>query len=198
MKLRVAVALVLVAFAFSGRPAFGEAAAPKQAPEKKSSPPPKHKIGPFEISINWRTRAEGWNWFQGPKGNSDYPLWDSLLRIGIGQTREHIDWFAELEQPSILGPSQRRSRRASARPARPRRQLLRVQLQPDQQRQRILETGLCRLQAPRADAGEARTLRVFRRHRSEAQRSDPRGRRAVAHLEPSDLQLRLRRSPANI
>jgi len=65
--------------------------------------PQKHKIGPFEISINWRTRAEGWNWFQGPTGNSDYPLWDSLLRIGIGQTRERIDWFAELEQPSILG-----------------------------------------------------------------------------------------------
>ena len=26
-----------------------------------------------------------------------------MLRIGIGQTRERIDWFAELEQPSILG-----------------------------------------------------------------------------------------------
>ena len=103
MKLRVAVVLVLVAVAISGRPAFGEASSPKQSPEKKNSPPPKHKIGPFEISINWRTRAEGWNWFQGPAGNSDYPLWNSLLRIGIGQTRERIDWFAELEQPSILG-----------------------------------------------------------------------------------------------
>jgi hypothetical protein len=97
MKLRVAVALVLIASSFA------EASSPKQATEKKSAPPPKHKIGPFEISINWRTRAEGWNWFQGPKGNSNYPLWDSLLRIGIGQTRESLDWYAELEQPSILG-----------------------------------------------------------------------------------------------
>ena len=63
----------------------------------------KQKIGPFEISINWRTRAEGWNWFQGATGNSDYPLWDSLLRIGIGQSFERVDWFAEFEQASILG-----------------------------------------------------------------------------------------------
>jgi hypothetical protein len=50
--------------------------------------PAKHKLGPFEISINWRTRSEGWNWFEGKTGNSDYGLWDSLLRVGIGQTRE--------------------------------------------------------------------------------------------------------------
>jgi hypothetical protein len=75
-----------------------------ESPAKKdAAPPPKHKIGPLEISVNWRTRAEGWNWFKGPAGNSDYGLWDSLLRIGIGQTRESVDWFAEMEQPSILG-----------------------------------------------------------------------------------------------
>src|SRR5690242_10492577 len=80
------------------------AAPAQQSPEKKApAAPPKHKIGPFEITINWRTRAEGWNWFQGKTGNSDYPLWDSLLRIGIGQTRERLDWYAELEQASILG-----------------------------------------------------------------------------------------------
>lgn len=65
--------------------------------------PPKHKIGPIEITVNWRTRAEGWNWFEGPTGNSDYGFWDSLLRVGIGQTGEHFDWFLEGEQPSVLG-----------------------------------------------------------------------------------------------
>jgi Alginate export len=65
--------------------------------------PAKHKLGPFEISINWRTRSEGWNWFEGKTGNSDYGLWDSLLRVGIGQTRERFDWLVEVEQPSILG-----------------------------------------------------------------------------------------------
>jgi Alginate export len=81
-------------------PAAGQAT--RESPQKPA-PPAKHKIGPLEISINWRTRTEGWNWFEGKAGNSDYPFWDSLLRVGIGQTGEHIDWFVEGEQPSILG-----------------------------------------------------------------------------------------------
>ena len=85
---------------------FGQQSATVQqsSPEKKeSAAPPKHKLGPLEISINWRTRSEGWNWFQGKTGNSDYGLWNSLLRVGIGQTGERFDWFIEGEQPSILG-----------------------------------------------------------------------------------------------
>ena len=82
-----------------------EASAPKppQAAHPPSAQPQKHKLGPLEISVNWRTRAEGWNWFEGPTGNSDYGLWNSLLRLGIGQTGETFDWFIEGEQPSILG-----------------------------------------------------------------------------------------------
>jgi Alginate export len=68
-----------------------------------SAAPTKHKLGPLEISVNWRTRAEGWNWFEGDTGNSEYGLWNSLLRVGIGQTGETFDWFIEGEQPSILG-----------------------------------------------------------------------------------------------
>jgi hypothetical protein len=105
MKLQWAVGFVFLAVVLSSLPMAAEQSASSQQspPDKKAAPLPKHKIGPFEISINWRTRAEGWNWFEGKTGNSDYPLWDSLLRIGIGQTRERIDWFAEMEQPSILG-----------------------------------------------------------------------------------------------
>ena len=116
MKFRAASSLLLVAFVsgigfaqqsqISAQSSSASSSATTQPapPEKKDvAPPPKHKIGPFEISINWRTRAEGWNWFQGPTGNSDYGLWNSLLRVGIGQTTEDIDWFAEFEQPSILG-----------------------------------------------------------------------------------------------
>jgi hypothetical protein len=76
--------------------------APPQ-PSPASAPSGKHNLGPLEISVNWRTRAEGWNWFQGDTGNSDYGLWNSLLRVGIGQSGERIDWFVEGEQPSILG-----------------------------------------------------------------------------------------------
>src|SRR5579863_10267007 len=74
---------------------------------KESQPtapaPAKPKIGPLDISINWRERAEGWNWFEGKTGNSDYGFWDSTLRLAVGQTLEHVDWFAEGEQPSLLG-----------------------------------------------------------------------------------------------
>ena len=94
--------------------AAGENAPPQQiaqlnqslAPQSSQAATPraeKHKIGPFDISINWRTRTEGWQWFQGAKGNNEYPFFDSMLRIGIGQTREKLDWFIEGEQASILG-----------------------------------------------------------------------------------------------
>jgi hypothetical protein len=74
-----------------------------QASSTPSAPLPKQKIGPLEISVNWRTRTEGWNWFEGPTGNNDYGFWNSTLRVGLGQTRERLDWFIEGEQPSILG-----------------------------------------------------------------------------------------------
>lgn len=74
-----------------------------QPPSSVDAAPTIHKVGPLEISVNWRTRAEGWNFFQGPTGGSDYGFWNSTLRLGIGQTGEHVDWFLEGEQPSILG-----------------------------------------------------------------------------------------------
>jgi len=80
---------------------MGSPAPPSSAPP--AAAPAKHKLGPLEISINWRTRAEGWNWFEGNTGNSDYPFWHSQLRVGVGQTRERVDWFVEGEQVAILG-----------------------------------------------------------------------------------------------
>jgi hypothetical protein len=82
----------------------GGAAQPQSATSSSvSAPPQKHKIGPFEISINWRTRVEGWNYFEGKTGNSDYPLEHSLLRVGIGQTYENFEWFAEGAQVAVIG-----------------------------------------------------------------------------------------------
>ena len=85
------------------RPHLHPRRASGQEPQPTAPAPAKHKLGPLEISVNWRTRAEGWNWFEGHAGNSDYGFWDSTLRVGIGQSLEHIDWFVEGEQPSILG-----------------------------------------------------------------------------------------------
>ncbi|MGH9510553.1 MAG: alginate export family protein [Terriglobales bacterium] len=93
----------LIVIAFSSLLAAQQPPTAHQVLKKKDAAAPKHKLGPFDISIHWRTRAEGWNWFQGNTGNSDYGLWNSLLRIGVGQSGDNFDWFAEVEQPSILG-----------------------------------------------------------------------------------------------
>ena len=99
-------AIILSAIILSVGSMLGQESMPAQstaADKKESAAPSKHKLGPLEISVNWRTRAEGWNWFEGASGNSDYGFWDSLLRLGVGQSSERFDWFIEGEQPSILG-----------------------------------------------------------------------------------------------
>lgn len=116
MKLRVALSSVIVFtgtlfgqqslsaanFNATTNVASGPAAPAAPSPVPTNGAPSKPKLGPLEVSVNWRTRSEGWNWFEAPAGNSDYGFWNSLLRIGIGQTGERVDWFIEGEQPSIL------------------------------------------------------------------------------------------------
>jgi len=76
-----------------------------QAQPEKPTPASttKHKLGPVEIHVNWRARAEGWNWFKGDLGRNDYALGHSLLRIGIGQARDRFDWQIEIAQDTLLG-----------------------------------------------------------------------------------------------
>jgi len=98
----VCAVLLLCGAAFAQQPVAAQETKPA-AEKKDASQPKKHMLGPLEVSVNWRTRAEGWYWFEAPTGNSEYGFWDSLLRVGIGQTGKHFDWFIEGEQPSILG-----------------------------------------------------------------------------------------------
>lgn len=63
----------------------------------------KHELGPLEIAVDWRARAEGWDWFRGNQGTSNYALGHSLLRIMIGQTKDHFDWALEAAQATLLG-----------------------------------------------------------------------------------------------
>ena len=74
------------------------ASSPPAAP-----PPPALKLGDVNVTINWRSRAELWNWFEGATGNSDYGFGHSQLRVGFGQQKARVDWFVELEQPTIVG-----------------------------------------------------------------------------------------------
>ena len=80
------------------------AAAQQPPPENKAAAPPaKHKLGPLEISVNWRARAEGWDWFSGGNGNSNYALGHSLLRMAAGQTSARFAWQVEAAQATLLG-----------------------------------------------------------------------------------------------
>ena len=107
--MKQAVAIFFCVIVLVSARVFAQDSAPAQPtpsqPVKQvlDAPPPKHTLGPLEVSVNWRTRAEGWYWFEAPTGNSTYGFWDSLFRLGIGQTGERFSWFIEGEQPSILG-----------------------------------------------------------------------------------------------
>ena len=68
----------------------------------KSDPPAGNKLGPLDISVNWRVRVEGWDWFEGNSGQNAYAFPHSLLRIAIGQRRESYDWQVEVAQDAIL------------------------------------------------------------------------------------------------
>ena len=61
------------------------------------------KLGDVDVTMNWRTRAELWNWFEGNIGDSDYGFGHSQLRVGLGQKRPKIDWFVEGEAVAIVG-----------------------------------------------------------------------------------------------
>src|SRR5205807_1514725 len=60
-------------------------------------------LGPFDLSVNWRSRVERWNWFEGNIGDSDYAFGHSQLRVALGQKRDRFDWLVEGEQVAILG-----------------------------------------------------------------------------------------------
>jgi len=85
-------------------------AEPTSATSKtESSPTPKpetaspHKLGPLDLTINWRFRTEAWDWFEPPvAAQNAYPLEHSLLRIGLGQKSERFEWFIESAQDAIL------------------------------------------------------------------------------------------------
>src|SRR5581483_12470377 len=47
-------------------------------PAPAKTGPTKHKLGPLNVSVDWRTRAEGWDWFQGKTEETEYPSWHSL------------------------------------------------------------------------------------------------------------------------
>jgi hypothetical protein len=85
-------AIVLVGWA-------NEASAQTPGPEQSA---PGLEVGGAHITINWRSRAELWHWFEGNIGESDYGFAHSQLRVGVGRQGQRTDWFSEVEQPTIV------------------------------------------------------------------------------------------------
>jgi|SRR6267143_1726180 len=71
-------------------------AKPTPAPAKQ------HKLGPLNVSVNWRVRTEAWDWFQPRTGQNAYAFEHSLLRIGVGQKSEAFEWFLEGAADAIV------------------------------------------------------------------------------------------------
>lgn len=83
-----------------GNPSGAPASTPKPAP---SGSVEQHKLGPLNLTVNWRFRTEAWDWFEPsvPAQNS-YAFEHSLLRIGLGQKTERFEWFVEGAQDAIV------------------------------------------------------------------------------------------------
>ena len=71
--------------------AWGQAAPSKPEPPKIKT----HKLGPFDISVNWRFRTEAWDFFEPSTGQNAYAFEHSLLKIGIGQKTDAFEWLLE-------------------------------------------------------------------------------------------------------
>jgi len=60
------------------------------------------KIGDAVVSSSVRTRMYSWNWF-GDTPNGDYTYSGSLLRFGLAESRQKLDWQVEFAVPAPLG-----------------------------------------------------------------------------------------------
>ena len=93
--------------AFPSRSATANEARPTGAsaggPGSAALHDPSHKAGPLTVTLNWRFRAEAWDWFQPSSGQNAYAFEHSLLRIGVGQKSESLEWFVEGAQDAIVG-----------------------------------------------------------------------------------------------
>ncbi|MCZ2148801.1 MAG: alginate export family protein [Bryobacterales bacterium] len=60
------------------------------------------KIGDVTVQGSFRSRLEGWDWFEGQAGNS-YAFSGNILRLSFSQSKTSLDWQFELAAPFLLG-----------------------------------------------------------------------------------------------
>ena len=96
--------MCVLALSALGAPAgvFAQAQRPPGPPRTEGSAPQGLTLGSLDVSVTWRNRVELWTWFDTPVGNNDYAFDNSLLRVGVGQTRKPFDWRVEVAQPTYF------------------------------------------------------------------------------------------------
>jgi hypothetical protein len=82
----------------AGQPSLGDA---QKADTSKSATDV--KASSVKLFAGWRFRAEAWDWFQPTTGTNTYAFAHSLLRAGLSQSRERVEWLVEGAQDAILG-----------------------------------------------------------------------------------------------
>lgn len=90
-KLSIALVLCLAPVSWSG-PAD---AAPPDADSVK--------LGGITFTGSLRLRLYDWNWFQGDSANNSYLYSGNLLRVGLSQSLDSLDWQLEFAVPFLLG-----------------------------------------------------------------------------------------------
>lgn len=74
----------------------------ESASKPASSPADPHKLGPLDLTVNYRLRTEAWDWFKPSTGQNAYAFEHSLLVVGIGQKSEAFEWLIEGAQDAIF------------------------------------------------------------------------------------------------
>jgi hypothetical protein len=88
----------VVLFLLGARPGHTQTAVTSLSPASETPPSVSN-----DLTVNWRSRAERWDWFEGSQGNSRYAFGHSQLRVAFGQKRDRFDWLFEGEGVAILG-----------------------------------------------------------------------------------------------
>lgn len=100
--------LVFVRFGWAQTEPNALSASVSSSSSSSSAPPAQPPSAPvlsgssLKITINWRGRAEAWDWFSTPTTDGHYGFGASLLRVGIGQDLRNLEWQLEFAQPSLM------------------------------------------------------------------------------------------------
>lgn len=61
------------------------------------------KVGNVVFSGSIRERVEGWDWFSVPHASNPYGYSETLIRFGLSESTQYVDWRVEFAAPVLIG-----------------------------------------------------------------------------------------------